>query len=240
MTVELKSSCSQNNQDDVGQTTSDPFQDDCQSWLCCFCTWPPPSIYKSSCPPIVGGGSRESWPLDRDLPSPAFLASLKNKANCPFHSLASLIAFERWAAGPGIGNSISTWKRWQPQPPSPPGLTVVGGWGWDSGAGSWREMVGRWNHQVFTAAPRSRTPSAAHTSSPSRLRSGHLLRSVLGDFPGGSVAKTLCFQCRGLGSSPGEGSRYHMPKLWVCMPQQKIRGASTQTQCSQINKYLKQ
>ena len=26
-----------NNQDDVGQTTEDQFQDDCQSWLRCFC-----------------------------------------------------------------------------------------------------------------------------------------------------------------------------------------------------------
>ena len=27
----------ENNQDDAGQTTDDQLQDDCQSWLRCFC-----------------------------------------------------------------------------------------------------------------------------------------------------------------------------------------------------------
>ena len=27
------------------------------------------------------------------------------------------------------------------------------------------------------------------------------------DFPGGPVAKTLCFQCRGIGSIPGQGTK---------------------------------
>ena len=40
----------------------DQFQDDCQSWLCCFCTEPPPSACKSSWLLIVSCGS---WPLDR-------------------------------------------------------------------------------------------------------------------------------------------------------------------------------
>ena len=30
------------------------------------------------------------------------------------------------------------------------------------------------------------------------------------DFPGGLVAKTLCFQCRGPGLIPGQGTRSHM------------------------------
>ena len=30
--------------------------------------------------------------------------------------------------------------------------------------------------------------------------------SDFGDFPGGPVVKTLCFQCRGTGSVPGQGT----------------------------------
>ena len=41
-------------------------------------------------------------------------------------------------------------------------------------------------------------------------------RKALGDFPGGSVAKTLRSQCRGLGSIPGWGTRSHMPQLRPC------------------------
>ena len=33
----------------------DQFQDDCQSWLCCFCMEPPPSVYKSSYPLLLVG-----------------------------------------------------------------------------------------------------------------------------------------------------------------------------------------
>ena len=36
-----------------------------------------------------------------------------------------------------------------------------------------------------------------------RLRSS----GVGGDFPGGPVVKTLCFQCRGAGSIPGRGTK---------------------------------
>ena len=44
-----------------------------------------------------------------------------------------------------------------------------------------------------------------------------------GDFPGGPVAKTLCFP-RGPGSIPGvreldQGTQSHMLQLKVCMPQ---------------------
>ena len=36
-TLELKVNCIDNNQDDTDQTSDDQFQDDCQSWLHCFC-----------------------------------------------------------------------------------------------------------------------------------------------------------------------------------------------------------
>ena len=39
----LKINCTQNYQDDTGQTTHDRFQDDCQSCLYCFCMKPPPA-----------------------------------------------------------------------------------------------------------------------------------------------------------------------------------------------------
>ena len=67
----------------------DQFQDACQSWLCCFCMWPPLSAYKSSCPLIVSGGGG-SWSLDMKSASPPTaamptVAHLQNKANFLFH-----------------------------------------------------------------------------------------------------------------------------------------------------------
>ena len=34
-----------------------------------------------------------------------------------------------------------------------------------------------------------------------------------GDFPGDPVTETLCFQCGGPGSIPGQGTRSNMPQL---------------------------
>ena len=56
-----------------------------------------------------------------------------------------------------------------------------------------------------------------------------ILKLKQGNFPGSSVAKTLCSPCRGLSLIPGQGSRSHMPQL-------KIPHAETKTRCSQINK----
>ena len=47
-------------------------------------------------------------------------------------------------------------------------------------------------------------------------------------FFGGPVAKTLCSQCRGLGSIPGQGTGFHMLQL-------KIPSATAKTYCSQVN-----
>ena len=56
----------------------------------------------------------------------------------------------------------------------------------------------------------------------------------LRDFPGGLAAKTLKSQYRGLGSIPGQGTRYHMPQLrW------KIQVAQLKTWCSQRNIFKK-
>ena len=57
-----------------------------------------------------------------------------------------------------------------------------------------------------------------------------------GDFPGCPVAKTLCSQCRGPVSIPGQGTRSHMAKLTVRSLQLKIPNDATKTQCSQIKK----
>ena len=66
------------------------------------------------------------------------------------------------------------------------------------------------------------------------------------DFPGSSVTKAPCSQCRGLGLIPGLETRSHMPQIRICllklrvqMPQLKITYATTTTQHSQIHKYLK-
>ena len=37
-TLRLKINCPQHNQEDADQATNDQFQDDCQTWLCCFYT----------------------------------------------------------------------------------------------------------------------------------------------------------------------------------------------------------
>ena len=37
-TLKLKINCPQHNQEDADQATNDQFQDDCQTWLCCFYT----------------------------------------------------------------------------------------------------------------------------------------------------------------------------------------------------------
>ena len=55
---------------------------------------------------------------------------------------------------------------------------------------------------------------------------------ILGIYPGGPVAKTPCFQCRGWGSIPGQGTRSHVTQL-------KITHVLTKTWCSQINIFFK-
>ena len=48
------------------------------------------------------------------------------------------------------------------------------------------------------------------------------------------MAKTLHSQCRGPGSIPGRGTRFHMPQLRGHRQQLKILNASTKTRHSQI------
>ena len=73
--MEPKVNCTWNNQEDFGQTIHDQFGDDCQSWLCCFCMQPPPSVYKSSCPLIVSCGESAFGQMSIVLtpPSPPFV-----------------------------------------------------------------------------------------------------------------------------------------------------------------------
>lgn len=53
-----------------------------------------------------------------------------------------------------------------------------------------------------------------------------------GDLPAGLVAKTLGSSAGGLGLILGQGTKSHVQRLRVHMPQLK-------TQCNQINKYLR-
>ena len=96
LTRKLKLNCTENNQDDASQTTDDQFQDDGQSWLCCFCTEPPPLSIKALAPLIASGwGSR---PLDR-LPFSQLrplVAGIWNEANLLFHQPGLFTGF--WAA----------------------------------------------------------------------------------------------------------------------------------------------
>ena len=59
------------------------------------------------------------------------------------------------------------------------------------------------------------------------------------DFPGGPVAKTLCSQCRALGSIPGQGTRSHMLQLRPCMPQVKSGKESEIESCSVMSDSLR-
>ena len=43
------------------------------------------------------------------------------------------------------------------------------------------------------------------------------------NFPGGPVAKTSCFQCRGLGSIEDQGTRSPVPQPRVHIPQQRTK-----------------
>ena len=94
--MELRIRRSYNDQDEADQTTDDQSQ-----WLCCFCMQPPPSFRKSSYPRLSREWSRL---LDRGPPcyTPWLLAS-KIKQTFLSTNLASLSAFERWAAGPHSG-----------------------------------------------------------------------------------------------------------------------------------------
>ena len=55
-----------------------------------ICMKPPPSVYKSSCPPTLSQGSQ---PLDNQQYLLSLGASLQNKANFPFHQHCLLTRF---------------------------------------------------------------------------------------------------------------------------------------------------
>ena len=61
----------------------------------------------------------------------------------------------------------------------------------------------------------------------------------MGDFPGGPVVKTLSFQCRGLGSIPGQGSLVLQLRPHLLQPKIKILHAVTNTQHSHRKKKKK-
>ena len=46
-----------------------------------------------------------------------------------------------------------------------------------------------------------------------------VLRIIKGDFPGSPVVQTLCFQCKGLGSIPVQGTK--IPHAMRCGPRKK-------------------
>ena len=62
----------------------DQFQDDCQSWLCCFCMELPRSVYKSPYPLIVSGGWGELNLVTgvHPLPPHRRLPASKRKQTC--------------------------------------------------------------------------------------------------------------------------------------------------------------
>ena len=80
-----------------------------RNWLCCFCMWPPPSVYKSSCPTGCQSGEVSLW---TDVHPPPTVASIWNKANFPFQSVL-FIGF--WVTNSWIPHLSVTMaqQRWQ-------------------------------------------------------------------------------------------------------------------------------
>ena len=66
----------------------DLFQGGCQSWLCCFCRQPPPSVYKSSCSLIVRVGSGE-LAFGQEPSSTSKIKQTLPSANLPLYWLLS-------------------------------------------------------------------------------------------------------------------------------------------------------
>ena len=60
------------------------------------------------------------------------------------------------------------------------------------------------------------------------------------DFPGGSVPKTPRPSAGDLGLILGLGTRSHMPQLTIHMLKLESSCAAVKTQCSQINKEIKE
>ena len=61
--------------------------------------------------------------------------------------------------------------------------------------------------------------TSAFSSINKYTQSSTIKNQALWDFPCGPVAKTSCSQYRGPDSIPGQGTRFHMPQLRVCMLQ---------------------
>ena len=93
-------------------------------------------------------------------------------------------------------------------------------------------------HGSWAWGPTCKTLCWYHKSTPILTHAFYLAAQSLGlfvlkdlcqDLPDDPVVKILRSQCRGLGSIPGQGTRFSMPQL-------KSLHIATKTQCSQIKK----
>ena len=50
-----------------------------------------------------------------------------------------------------------------------------------------------------------------------------LKNAIQRDFPGSSVTKGPCTQCRGLSLIPGQGTRSHMPQIRICLLKLRVQ-----------------
>ena len=89
--------CTQNNQDNAGQITSDQFQNDCQSWLCFSARSPLPLPREALAHWLSGRWGNGLW---TGVHLPHWLPASKIKQTFLSTNLASLMAFERQAARP--------------------------------------------------------------------------------------------------------------------------------------------
>ena len=69
------------------------------SWLCCSRMEPPPSVYESSCPPVVGREGVVCFQIGVQ-PPPLWLSASEIKQTFLSTELGSFLAFGWWSAGP--------------------------------------------------------------------------------------------------------------------------------------------
>lgn len=89
LTLELKTNCTEKNQDDTDQATKDPFQ-------VCSCMQPPPSAYNTFVPWLSDGGDG-LWTGVCPPQHPTPVMDFQIKANFPSTNPASLLDFEQQA-----------------------------------------------------------------------------------------------------------------------------------------------
>ena len=120
------------------------------------------------------------------------------------------LLFTLGALGPWSSRSHTCGYKWQLEPSKTNHwrlgdwvLTALGPCNGQQSLGHWQQpFIGCTKTKDVPGKPKPPAPPTPPTS-PTEL----YLQKPMWDFPAGPVAKTPCFQCRGPGSIPGQGTR---------------------------------